>query len=95
MAMSRSFNYHVIYNAYGIEVLDPTSIQGARTPLPDMMNNGYRSENMTENSRICERDVWANLLCQVHRHQINRQAILARECSRNCDSRPIAMLSFS
>ena len=30
--------YEVIYNGYGIEVLDPASITGARTPLPNMMN---------------------------------------------------------
>ena len=36
--------YEVIYNGYGIEVLGPTSIKGARTPLPDIMNNDSMSE---------------------------------------------------
>jgi hypothetical protein len=36
--------FKIIYNGYGIEFQDPTSIKGARTPLPDVMNNGSRSE---------------------------------------------------
>ena len=32
--------FEFIYNGYGIEVLDLTSIKGARIPLPDMMTSG-------------------------------------------------------
>ena len=39
-----TFIIEVINNGYGIEVFDPTRIEGARTPLPHMMNNGSRSD---------------------------------------------------
>ena len=40
--------FDVIYNGFGIEVLDPTNIKVPRTPLPDVMNNGYTSGLLME-----------------------------------------------